>query len=356
MMNVFKLLLASVCIIAFTSCKTEISIDNSFGQGSASGNNDSLNFIFNPSPIPVGGKISLRYPNSEYIAKIAVLGDLHIGLGYSERVKWNNWENCVEQCLKWASDKYPHFGLGMGDQLSSMDNNINIVGIREVNDYYIRIKSFDYPFFPISGNHDDAVPEFIHNGVIEIANVRIIIFCATLGFVDYQHTDGTITRDPVGNVSDDTYTWLEQEVIKSNSDGYITLLVCHYCLYKTPGHYWQYWNGYIYDHRDDIIELCSNYNVRLFMNGHNHHAGLRHAIVVDSNDNPLDLTNVEFGMGGSVYTEFFIKNDGFYFIEHEVSTLNHIDEDVRYYELSDDHITHTLFVPMTNQATGTIYK
>lgn len=347
MTSFFKLLLAGICIIAFASCETERTYEKS---------NNSPNFIFNPCSIINGGKIVLQYPVSEYIAKIAVFGDLHVGLGYRESVKWNNWENCIEQCLKWASDKNPYFGIGMGDQLSSMDNNINDIGIREINDYHNLIASFKFPLFPISGNHDDAVSEFIHNGVIEIDNVRIIIFCATLGYVDYLLTDGTITRDPVGNVSDDTYSWLEQEVRKSYSDGYFTILACHYGLYKIPVDYWKYWNGYINDHRDDIIELCSNYNVRLFINGHNHHAGLKHAIVVDSDDNPLDMTNVEFGMGGSVYTEFYIKNDGFYFTEHEVSTLDHIDSNVRYYVLSDDHITHTLFVPMTNQATGTIYK
>lgn len=314
--------------------------------------NNLMEFPFNTCTVKKG-KVTLRHPISEYIAKIAVFGDLHVGLGYSQTVKWNNWENCIEQSLKWGADKCPYFGLGMGDQLSSMNSDINNKGIRELNDYYNRIRPFNYPFFPMSGNHDDAVPEFIHNGVIEIANVRIICFCATLGYISYEDPD--LSLDPVGNVTDDTFNWLEQEVIKSYNGGYITILACHYCLYKTPGHYEQYWNGYIHDHRDDIIQLCSDYNVRLFINGHNHHGGLKHVIVVDANNNPLDMTNVEFGMGGRVYSEFIIKNDGFYFIEHEVCTLDNIDNE-RYYAISDDHVTHTLFVPMTNQASGTIYE
>jgi len=289
-----------------------------------------------------------------------LFGDLHIGYGYSfvdyNARLWKDWEDYVEVSLKRASDKAPDFGIALGDQLSSINNSLynrDGVGLIERNDWYNRIRPFNYPLFNVFGNHDDALPDFTHKGVIEINNIRFIVF-----HMDIVYATPFCTF----NISDDEFGWLENAVKDSYNKGFTTVLVSHYPIIGDS------WEGsvapenyighlLVNNHGQDLIDLCKTYNVRLHIHGHVHPTGLPY-IIMEDNGVPFDMTEVEIGLGARAYVILEIKNDGFHFTEYPLTrgTGSIVEEGVNIftYEVIDDEPGRTLFIPFYNQQAGTI--
>lgn len=307
------------------------------------------------------GKYIRKYEQLNYIARIALFGDLHIGYGYSFAESmgnlWKNWEDYAETSLKRASNKIPDFGIALGDQLSSVNKYVYDLGgrgINERNDWYNRIRQFNYPLFGIFGNHDEALPDFVHRGVIEINNVRIIVF----------HMDIVLTSPfSTYNISDDDYNWLENAVKDSYNNGFITILASHYPILgdvfegapPAPANYLGHL--LVNNHGQDLIDLCQTYNVRMHIHGHSHPTGFPH-ITMTNHGVPFDMTEVEIGLGARAYVILEIRNDGFHFTEYPVTRFISNTEEggvtVQNYELLDDAAGRTLFVPLYNQASGTV--
>ena len=303
------------------------------------------------------GKYTRGYEQFNYITRVALFGDPHIGYGYSfipSGYGWKNWEDYVELSLKRASNKVPDFGIPLGDQLSSVDNFLYSYGGRgiiERSDWYNRIRQFNYPLLTIFGNHDDAIPDFIHKGVIEIENIRFIVF----------HMDIVYTSPSTYNISDAEFAWLENAVKDSYNKGYTTILVSHYPIIYDSGESSaspEYMgNLAVLNHGQDLLNLCQTYDVRLHIHGHSHPTGLPHRIMTN-NGVPFDMTTVEIGLCARAYVILEIRNDGFHFTEYPLTRQTESTEEggVTYnnYEVLDDAAGRTLFVPFYNQASGTI--
>lgn len=304
------------------------------------------------------GNVTRKYEQYNYIARIALFGDPHIGYGYSfvdSGNLWKDWEDYVELSIKRASNKVPDFGIGMGDQLSSINENIyekGGAGLIERNDWYNRIRQFNYPLFPIFGNHDNAIPDFTHTGVIEIANVRIIVF-----HMDIVYTAPLSTY----NISDDEYAWLEKAVKDSYNNGFITILASHYAIISDSSESIipeeHIGVMLVQNHGQDLLDLCQTYNVRLHIHGHVHPTGLPYRLMTN-NGVPFDMTEVEIGLCARAYVILEIRDDGFHFTEYPVTKEKETTEEggvtTRHYEVLDDAPGRTLFVPLYNQGSGTI--
>ena len=304
------------------------------------------------------GKYTRKYEQFNYITRIALFGDPHIGYGYSfipSGYAWKDWEDYVELSLKRASNKVPDFGIPLGDQLSSVDNFLYSNGGRgiiERSDWYNRIRQFNYPLLSIFGNHDDAIPDFIHKGVIEIANIRFIVFHMNIIYTSPLSTY---------NISDEEFAWLENAVKDSHNKGFATILVSHYPIIydsgesSVPAEYMG--NLAVLNHGQDLLNLCQTYDVRLHIHGHSHPTGLPHRIMTN-NGVPFDMTTVEIGLCARAYVILEIRNDGFHFTEYPLTRQTESTEEggVTYtnYEVLDDAAGRTLFVPFYNQESGTI--
>lgn len=310
------------------------------------------------------GKVTRKYEQFNYITRIALWGDPHIGYGYSftnvpkgsyDGYGWKDWEDYVELSFKRASNKVPDFGIPLGDNLSSVNNflyNNGGSGIIERSDWYNRIRQFNYPLFSIFGNHDDAIPDFIHKGVIEIMNIRIIVF----------HMD-IVYKSPIStyNISDYEFAWLENAVKDSYNKGFVTVLASHYPIICDSGEGSlprEYLGRLLVGtHGQDLIDLCQTYDVRLHIHGHVHPTGLPYKIMTNK-EVPFDMTTVEIGLGARAYVILEIRDDGFHFTEYPLTRQTKSTEEggVTYtnYEVLDDMAGRTLFVPFYNQASGTV--
>lgn len=311
-------------------------------------NNNIKYVIYSDGSLPFmriikNGKINQDLSNRNYLARIALFGDPHFGYGINDVSVRDLNGNIIENpsvedrngmAFSKASAKNVDFSIIIGDILQGGTQ----VQVSEAYDvFYQKVKLFNNPCFPLKGNHDDLsttrdYTEFTKNGIIELGNIRVIVFWAVYA--------GATTEigEHNGDVSDEVYTWLVNAVRDSYEKGFTIILANHYALYYDPNDSWT-WHQSLRNHRDDIIALCQQYNVKLYINGHIHRSGLLHAIV--KNDTlTLDMTDVLFGWAFNTYSVMEITENGFNIIEYNTMT---------------DEVLHTLFIPMTNQESGTIY-
>ena len=198
----------------------------------------------------------------------------------------------------------------------------------------------NYPCFPIEGNHDDEIKrkgikldELSRTGIIEFNGTRIICFNA----VEVYPPDEPLHEDR-GDIPDDVIAWLEEAMRDSYEKGYITMLANHYELANDPNDY--KWNESIRRNREELIALCEQYGVRLYLNGHEHISNLIHKVVKKANDSDADILDVEFGRTAITYSVLDIKNDGFYFSQYKAET---------------NALVATLFVPLQGELSNIVY-
>ena len=299
----------------------------------------------NPQVIK-NGKFVKDFSGRSNIAKICLFGDTHFGntITGSFVLDPTIEERCGEAFTA-SNSKSADFSLILGDIYEeSYDHEINkqIYAL-----YHQKLDLLETPCFQIEGNHDEEMlykdgeeftKEITKTGVIQFNNVRIICFNAK---IRYSPQPGI---EDVGDVSDEVYAWLEDAVKDSYNNGFITILACHYELAFDAND--SYWDEPIGTHREDIIQLCADYDVKLYLNGHEHIPNLIYKTI--TTDNKI-LTNIEFGRTALSYSVLEIKDgangEGFYFSEYETLT---------------DDLANTLFVPMeltnVSQIIKTTYK
>lgn len=182
--------------------------------------------------------------NKGSIAKFAVLADLH----------YTDSEAFYTRIYKKISDSYGvDFCLMLGDVIDAGYYHKPTLYQQQMTQFKNSIKYLGCPNFPFDGNHDDDVKEFAHHGVIDYGIVRLIYFWA-----DY---DGTSEG---GKVRPSELTWLEYQL--SQSIAKINIIMCHYSISTDSGFVYQL-NA---DSRTAITALASEYNVLLYLNGHQH--------------------------------------------------------------------------------------
>jgi predicted MPP superfamily phosphohydrolase len=304
-------------------------------------NNNVAYLIYSDSSTPFAdlkviknGKIWQNISNRNYKTRIALFGDPHFGytIDGSLVLDPTSEERCG-MAFAFASEKNADFAVLFGDILQGGTNE---QVLEMFNLYYQNMRKLAIPGFPIEGNHDECWvkvkhDEFIRTGVIEIGNVRIICFNAK--YIDYSEGYGIEN----GDLTDEVFEWLTEAVRDSYENGFITILADHYPVYGTnnpPS------GGIIVKHREDLISLCKQYDVKLYLCGHWHLPGLAHHIF-DEGGETFDTTEVILGWAHVTYTIMEVDDNGFTLTEYDTMT---------------DEVLHSLYIPMVNQAEGTIYR
>lgn len=283
------------------------------------------------------GKIYQTIGNREYKAKIAIFGDTHFGytLDGSLVLDPTTEDRCGMAFTK-SNQKNADFSIIVGDVLQGGTLE-QVLGSYDI--YYDKLKLLNSPCFPIQGNHDELIihrgllglDELTKFGIIEFNGVRIICFKAT------QVWPTSSTKYDAGDIPDNIFALIKKAIIDSYNEGFITILACHYEFAYYPDI--PEWACSIRKHRDDLIDLCQQYNVRLFLHGHEHTSGLLHKIV-KNDEVTLDMTDVLFGWTHVSYSIMEVTDNGFNIVEYDTMT---------------DNVLHTLFIPMVDQENGTIY-
>ena len=292
------------------------------------------------------GKFIEDFSGRNTQVKVCLFGDTHFGNTITGTFVLDpTIEQRCGEAFTASNSKNADFSLILGDVYEeSYDHEIN----KQIyNIYHQELNKLETPCFQIEGNHDEEmlykdgtefVNEITKTGIIQFNNIRIICFNAKI------HYRPTPDIEDIGDVSDEVYEWLENAVKDSYNNGYITILANHYELAFDAND--SAWDEPIGTHRDDIIQLCGDYDVKLYLNGHEHIPNLIYKTITTNNK---ILTNIEFGRTALSYSVMEIKNgengEGFYISEYETLT---------------DDLANTLFVPMeltnASQIIKTTYK
>lgn len=218
------------------------------------------------------------------LAKFAVLADLH----------YTDSEDFYSRIYQQIRKKDVDFCLLLGDILDSGYYSTPALYNGQVTQYKNSMKYIGCPSFPFAGNHDADVREFARHGVIDYGSIRIIYFWA-----DYM----TTTENPAGHTGDVKPTeldWLEDQLEESTAE--INILSCHYPISDDEG-----FTTYFVDAStiSAIETLAQTYNVKLYLNGHQHD----HNISVGSAG---VLTDINLPNGKYAYSICTIDNSGLF--------------------------------------------
>lgn len=254
------------------------------------------------------GRIS-KDTTHAYKTKVALLADMHIGYA-----SWGDYAS-IETMYRNINKKQADFCLMLGDQIDSGYKG-NALMEEQSEIFYDKVKGLACPKFVMQGNHDTGMDEFTRLGVVEHNGVRFICFDAKYRGLPAAEGEYNST----GEVSEKTLEFIGNELEKG--DGKINILCCHYSIAGTDGFIWslgdaqQDADGVAFDgHRDDIISLCSQYGVRLYLNGHEHKKNLIRAVV-----DGTDMTNVQIGTATQVYVILTVYEDKFLLEEYDTLT------------------------------------
>lgn len=211
------------------------------------------------------------------IAKFALLADLH----------YTDSEAFYTRIYKKISDSYGvDFCLMLGDVIDAGYYHKPTQYQQQMTQFRNSIKYLGCPNYPFNGNHDDDVKEFAHHGVVDYGIIRFIYLWA-----DY---DGTSEG---GKVRSSELTWLEDQL--SQSIAKINIIMCHYAISTD--------SGFNYpldaDSRTAITALANEYNVLLYLNGHEHD----HNVSVGTAG---DMTDINLPNGKYAYCICTIDSSG----------------------------------------------
>lgn len=185
----------------------------------------------------------LSRTNAEDTVKFGLLADLH----------YTDHENFYKRIYEKLSEEHVDFCLMLGDIIDSGYFSYPELCSQQMAQFNNSIQYLLAPNFPFCGNHDDDVSAFAHHGTIDFGDIRFIYLWA-----DYDGgTEG-------GNVKPSELTWVGQQLAQSKAK--TNILMCHYSVSTDPGFGYQLDSDAI----SAIETLASAYDVKLFLNGHEH--------------------------------------------------------------------------------------
>jgi len=170
--------------------------------------------------------------------------DFHVG-----NIGWSIGE--MDAFVANINTRSIEFSLSSGDQITTTGSQ------SETNTYNAVMANLTTPIYNMRGNHDGS--QFTQHFIIDVADVRFICFYAS--YVA-KPIEGDIYNN-TGNVSAAELTWIETQLETAGTKRCV--LVCHYSL--SP----EIW-GHIDDDNGavELRALCANYNVKVFLSGHEH--------------------------------------------------------------------------------------
>lgn len=259
-----------------------------------------------------------------YIAKIGIMSDVHVGYD-----SWGDYSK-LKKVINTLNSKGLDFSMILGDCLDSGYSHTPELRDEQLAIFNECMKGLTHPLFKMRGNHDSGMSQFTDFGTITFNKFKFICI-----FPKYL-----VTNPPAGEASqywglgmltETDIEWISNEL--KNSEGYIPIIFSHYCIHEyssatgknftwpicdvissttTPSSL----DGKTYDgHRRDLIALCRQYNVPLFVNGHEHRGNLINDTVDD-----LPMVNLQIGFTPREYVVLTVYNDRLFFEEFSSAT------------------------------------
>ena len=254
--------------------------------------------------------------HDNYIAKIGIMSDIHVGYD-----SWGDYTK-LKNVVNGINNNRVDFCVILGDCVDSgyrwtPELKEEQVGI--LNEHMAKLKS---PLFRMKGNHDADVNEFTEFGSIIFSGIfkLICIYPKWVGMSD----DGSR-----GRLSEEEIDWIEEQLQDAQDNNLIPIVLSHYAVHTVDTNFkWPICDvvsaqtdpsttsGETYDgHRDDLVALLDEYNVPLFINGHEH----RRNLVNDTVDD-IDTVNVQIGSTTAVYVIMTVYEDKVVFVEYNSET------------------------------------
>lgn len=266
------------------------------------------------------GQIDKPMDNRNYMLKVALISDIHVGYD-----SWGNYDK-LDNIFKHISDSDVDFVISLGDEVDSGYSSTPELMAEQLAQLNASLQYLNKPLFKMKGNHDSGVGGFTEFGTVICNGVKFICIYPKYIGVTPDSLDGTSEVSSRGELTTNDIAWIENELKNCGSN--MPIIVSHYPIHarqrETGATF--IWNicdtvtdlqGNTRDgHRDDLLTLCSQYNVPLFLNGHEHRGGFDHGTV----DN-LAMENVQIGTLTSRYAELTISKSGYVFVEYDTTNF-----------------------------------
>jgi predicted phosphodiesterase len=245
----------------------------------------------------------------EYVAKVALLADTHIGYD-----SWGDY-SALTDLINNINKQNVDMCFILGDCIDSGYKNTPDLMTEQLNILDNHFKMLKVPLFKLKGNHCADVPHFTEFGVVTINDVRFIcIFPKYVG--TYAPEGANQEYFSKGLLTLEDVEWIDTAL--ADGEGYKNVILSHYALEKYENNSSFKWgicditkNIYYNDvevdgHRDELVAVLNKYDIDLWLNGHEHTAGLINTVVKDTNN----ITDVHIGSSsGGAYVILTIYND-----------------------------------------------
>lgn len=220
------------------------------------------------------GKTSGKH-EKDYLCKFAIISDTHIGnTSYNDEVKAKYINMCNH-----INEKDIDFVIELGDCIDNgyANTSSDIIDF-QTSEHGEIFSNLNYPLYSFGGNHDTGIESYSKYGTIDFNGVRIIKFDAD--YVGLPIPSGRAeTVWSSGIVTEQTLEYIDKQL--SESKAKVNIVCCHYALAEDLTYRSFIWwiqdtvtklDGTTVDcHRDDLIAILKKYNVKLYINGHEHH-------------------------------------------------------------------------------------
>lgn len=269
------------------------------------------------------GKINIP-TGREYVAKIGLLTDIHIGIeGYYSWGDYSQLDSIIEQVNAQGFD----FVVTLGDSIDSGYNRTPEAKASQLEILNEKLSAITVPVFRMRGNHDVHVDQFTTFGTITFGDYSIV--CIFPKYVDMNPPTGQTELWSNGQLTSDDISWINDAL--DATAGTERIMLSHYCLKDYEDGHFKFPICGVVDsttnpstksgetvngHRDELIDLLTENDVKLFVSGHEHIHGLTHGYVDDT-----DIMNVQASavVLKSWYNSITIYADRFEVKEHNVN-------------------------------------
>lgn len=212
-----------------------------------------------------------------------VMSDLHIG---TELDGWN--EGYLDALMTEIESRDTDFVIGLGDLIDDGYTE-DETSLAQLATYNAAISGLTMPVYTLQGNHDSGMSGISTQQVIDIDGIRLICFSGSPLALDPPY-------DNNGQLSEANLTWIETQL--QEAENRKCVLACHYPLSTDIwGHIPPAYGG------TDLLNLCTEYNVNVYISGHAHDNTAAGDYVISGVHNfHADGSIFSFTMNFTVYT------------------------------------------------------